>query len=209
LADAPDPLAGPAHRLLRGKNHTVDTIEALRARRSIGKLDGDVPDAELRELIELATWAPNHKLTEPWRFTVLRGAARERLGALWAQIAGRETELSGEMRDELMRRTAFKPLRAPVIVAVSVRTDEKPVTAIEDFAAASAAVQNMLLAAHARGFGAIWRTGELAYRDEIKTFLGLDPTDRIVAFVYLGRPAMTAPPPRPRALEGAITVLDA
>jgi nitroreductase len=67
----------------------------------------------------------------------------------------------------------------------------------------------MLLAAHARGFGAIWRTGELAYRDEIKTFLGLDPTDRIVAFVYLGRPAMTAPPPRPRALEEAITVLDA
>jgi nitroreductase len=57
----------------------VDTIEALRARRSIGKLDGDVPEAELRELIELATWAPNHKLTEPWRFTVLRGAARERL----------------------------------------------------------------------------------------------------------------------------------
>jgi nitroreductase len=99
------------------------------------------------------------------------------------------------MRDELMRRTAFKPLRAPVIVAVSVRTDEKPVRAVEDFAAASAAVQNMLLAAHARGLGAIWRTGELAYRDEIKTFLGLDPTDRIVGFVYLGRPAMTAPPP--------------
>jgi nitroreductase len=187
----------------------VDAIEVMRARRSIGKLDGDVPDADLRELIELATWAPNHKLTEPWRFTVLRGAARERLGALWAGLVGRETEFTGERREELMRRTAFKPMRAPVIVAVSVRTDESPVRAIEDFAAASAAVQNMLLAAHARGFGAIWRTGDVAYRDEIKTFLGIDLTDRIVGFVYLGRPAATAPPPRPRAVDEVTRILDA
>jgi nitroreductase len=187
----------------------VDTIEALRGRRSIGKLEGDVSDAELRELIELATWAPNHKLTEPWRFTVLRGAARERLGALWAELVGRESEFVGEQREELMRRTAFKPLRAPVIVAVSVRTDEHPVRAAEDFAAASAAVQNMLLAAHANGLGAIWRTGDVAYRDEVKTFLGLDPSDRIVAFVYLGRPGMSAPPSRPRDVDSVTRVLDA
>jgi nitroreductase len=186
----------------------VDAIEALRGRRSIGKLDGDVPEAELRELIELATWAPNHKLTEPWRFTVLRGSARERFGTLWAEIVAAETELTGGQRDELMRRTAFKPLRAPVIVAVSVRTDQNAVRAVEDFAAASAAVQNMLIAAHALGLGAIWRTGDVAYRDEVKAFLGLDPADRIVGFVYLGRPAMTAPPARPRAVEEVTKVLD-
>jgi len=107
-----------------------------------------------------------------------------------------------------MRRTAFKPLRAPVIVAVSVRTDQNAVRAVEDFAAASAAVQNMLIAAHARGLGAIWRTGDVAYRDDVKAFLGLDPADRIVGFVYLGRPAMTAPPARPRAVEEVTKVLD-
>jgi len=187
----------------------LDVIEALRERRSIGKLDGDVSEADLRELIEFATWAPNHKLSEPWRFTVLRGAARERFGALWAELAGRETDLTGEQRDEFLRRTAFKPMRAPVIVAVSVRTNEQPVRAVEDFAAASAAVQNMLLGAHAKGLGAIWRTGEVAYWDEVKTFLGIDPTDRIVGFVYVGRPAMTAPPARPRALDAVIRVLDA
>ncbi len=186
----------------------MDTIEALRGRRSVGKLGGDVSEEVLRELIELATLAPNHKMTEPWRFTVLRGAARERFGAVWAEIAGRKTELTGEQRIELMRGAAAKALRAPVIVAVSVRTDGDPVRAVEDFAAASAAVQNMLLAAHARGLGAIWRTGDVAYRHEVKTFLGLDSGDRIVAFVYLGEPTMPAPQPKPRALDAVVRFVD-
>jgi nitroreductase len=186
----------------------MDAIEALRARRSIGKLEGDVSEAEVRELVELATLAPNHKLTEPWRFTVLRGAARERLGAVWAEFVGRETEFQGEQREELLSRTASKPLRAPVIVAVSVRTDANPVRATEDFAATSAAVENMLVGAHASGLGAIWRTGAVAYRDEIKAFLGLEASDRIVAFVYLGQPAMSVPPPRPRAVDGVMRVME-
>ena len=185
----------------------MEAIEALRGRRSIGKLEGDVSEAEVRELIELAVLAPNHKLTEPWRFTILRGAARERLGAVWADFVGRETEVRGEQREELLRRTAAKPLRAPVIVAVSVRTDADPVRAIEDFAAASAAVENLLIAAHAGGLGAIWRTGDVAYRDEVKAFLELDPADKIVAFVYLGQPAMSPPPPRSRDLDAVVRIM--
>ncbi len=185
----------------------MDVIEALRGRRSIGKLGGDVADAEIWELIELAAWAPNHKLTEPWRFSVLRGAARERLGSVWAAVTAAETSMEGTQREELIRREAAKPLRAPVIVIVSVRTDPDGVLATEDFAAASAAVQNLLLAAHAKGLGAIWRTGKMAYRAETNAFLELDPSDRIVGFVYLGQPAMEPPPAKPRDLAGIVRVL--
>jgi nitroreductase len=186
----------------------MDLIDALRSRRSIKQLEGDVSDADLRELIELATWAPNHRMTEPWRFTILRGAARDRFGALGAEILGRDSNLTGEAREIALRREAGKALRAPVIVAVSTRTDADPVIAEEDFAATAAAVQNMLLAAPARGYGAMWRTGDLAHRSETKAFLGLDPSDRIVAFVYVGKPVDSAPAPRPREVEGVIRRLD-
>jgi nitroreductase len=90
------------------------------------------------------------------------------------------------------------------VIVASVRTDFDPVVAAEDFAATAAAVQNLLLAAHARGLGAIWRTGEMAYRSEIREHLGLERGDRIVAFIYLGRPAMEPPQARPRTLEGVL-----
>jgi nitroreductase len=185
----------------------MDLLEALRTRRSIGKLGGEVSDAEVRELVEAAIWAPNHRLTEPWRFTVLRGAARERLGHAWAALAAGESTLEGERLEAFLAREAAKPLRAPVVIVVSARTDPDPVVAAEDFAATAAAVQNLLLAAHALGLGAIWRTGEMAFRREIAEHLGLDPGDRIVAFVYLGRPVMEVPQGRPRTLDGVLRFL--
>ena len=166
-------------------------MDAMRARRSIGKLDGDVDEALIRTLLEAAVLAPNHRLTEPWRFTVVRGEARERMGAIWAEASGSESE-------------ARKPLRAPVLIAVSVRTDADAVIAEEDFAATAAAVENLLLAATAHGLGAIWRTGAMVARPEIKAFLELEESDRIVAIVYLGQPAMDAPPAKPRQFESVV-----
>ena len=177
----------------------ADVLDALRARRSIGKLEGDVSDERIRALIQAAVWAPNHRLTEPWRFVVLRGAARERLGRAWGEAAAEKAALRGEEREAVVRREASKLMRAPALIVVATRTDADPVVAIEDFAATAAAVQNLLLAAHALDLGAIWRTGELAYAPEVKAHLGLDPADRIVAIVYVGRPGME--PPKGQARE--------
>jgi len=182
----------------------MDVLEALRTRRSIGKVEGDVSDDEVRKLVEAALWAPNHRLTEPWRFTVLRGAARDRLGDVWAGVVARRTALEGEAREALLRAEARKPLRAPVLVVVSVRTDPDPIVAAEDFAAGAAAVQNLLLAAWAAGLGGMWRTGEMAYNGEVKASLGLEESDRIVAIVYLGRLAMEPPAARARQLEPVV-----
>jgi nitroreductase len=186
----------------------VDVLKALRSRRSIGKLGGDVSDDEIRTLVEAGLWAPNHKLTNPWRFTVVRGDARVRLGAYWAELLADAPLEGGVDRASFLAKEARKPTRAPVLIAVSTRTDADPVRAAEDFAAASAAVQNVLLAAHALGLGAIWRTGPMAYRAEINAFLGLEADDRIVGFVYVGRPGMAPPTPQPRDVDAYLRFLD-
>jgi len=185
----------------------VDAIEAIATRRSIGKVSGDISDAVMRELVALALCAPNHKLTAPWRFTILRGDARVRLGNLWADLAAALPLPAGVEREAYLAKEARKPTRAPVLLVTSTRTDLDPVAAAEDFAATAAATQNVLLAAHARGLGAVWRTGEMAYHAQINAFLGLAASDRIVGIVYLGLPAMDAPRARERDVDAVLHVL--
>lgn len=160
--------------------------ELIRGRRSIGRSEGEPSRAIITELIEAATWAPNHHLTEPWKFTVLTGDARRDLGDFWAKTRAAELALQAEKRDGFVQGESQKPLRAPVLIIVSTRTDADAVVAEEDFAATSAAVQNLLIAAEERNLAAMWRTGDLAYHPKVKEYLGLDATDKIVAVVYLG-----------------------
>jgi nitroreductase len=186
----------------------MDVMEALRTRRSIGKLGGDVTDAQVRTLVEAGLWAPNHKLTNPWTFTIVRGDARERLGRFWAGTLQEATLPPGVEREAFLTKEARKPLRAPVLIVVSSRTDSDHVRALEDFAAASAAVQNVLLAAHALGLGAIWRTGDMAFSEAVNEHLGLAASDRIVGIVYVGAPAMPAPSPPPRDVDSYVRILE-
>jgi nitroreductase len=182
----------------------VNVDDAIRGRRSVAMADGDVDASQIRELIELATWAPNHRLTEPWTFTVIAGEERRRLAERWATIAADAQALEGEAREASMQRDIAKVSRAPVLVVVSTRVDPDPVVADEDFAATAAAVQNLLLGAYAHGIGAMWRTGRMTRDPAIKEHLGLDPADRIVAIVYLGRPAARTVPGRPREVDARI-----
>src|SRR5207244_3779397 len=106
--------------------------------------------------------APNHRLTEPWRFVVFAGDARLELGEAMARVQAANSDTLPTPGD--LERTRAKPLRAPVVIAVAVEPSPGPrVVEMEEVAAGAAAVQNMLLAAHALGLGAIWRTGDAAY----------------------------------------------
>jgi nitroreductase len=181
------------------KANTGEAITAaIRTRRSVGRSEGEPSPDAIRELIETATWAPNHHLTQPWTFTVVRGRARADLGNFWARTRADELGLAGAQREGFVAGESQKPLRAPVLVIVSARTDDDPVVAVEDFAATAAAVQNLLLAATARGYAAMWRTGDMAYHPKIKEFLGLDVRERIVAVVYLGERGTVEPRPPER-----------
>lgn len=179
-----------------------DPMELLLTRRSVGRVRADpVPRALVEEILAAAVQAPNHHLTQPWRFVVLTGAARRRVGEAHAEAVRRKRPDCG---DDVIAREAARLERAPVVIACLVTGDgADPVTAREDRDAVAAAIQNLLLAAHARGLATMWRTGEIVDEPEVQASLGLGPADAIVGFVYVGV-ADVAPPPRQRRPVGEV-----
>lgn len=176
----------------------MDVLEAIRTRRSVGHVRPEPPPrALIEQIIEAATWAPNHRLTEPWRFFVLAGEARVALGETMARSKVGPPTDDDPGQTEAFNRIKAKPLRAPVIVAVAVEPRSGPkVVEIEEVAAGAAAVQNLLLAAHALGLAAIWRTGDPAYDPAVKALFGLSERAHLLGFVYLGYPAGASAPAR-------------
>lgn len=164
---------------MSGRGHPV--LEAIATRRSVGRVALDpLPRETVARLVEAALRAPNHGLTRPWRFVVLTGDAR--------------AEVSPRLE------------RAPVVIVAIARPADDPVQAREDRDAVAAGVQNMLLAAHALGLGAMWRTGPLAEDPAARDALRLVPGEAIVAYVYVGRPPDgPAPPPTPRPAVDEVT----
>ncbi len=172
----------------------MDAIEALTSRRSPPKLVDPAPDdAALEAMLGAAMRAPDHGRLRPWRFIVLKGAARERLGSVLADAL--KARAPG-VPDDVLARERQKPLRSPlmVVVAAELHEDHK-IPVVEQLLAAGAATQNIMLAAHAMGYGAMWRTGDGAYDAHVKEALGLKASDAIVGFLYLGTPAGRTPIP--------------
>ena len=148
----------------------MDLDELIRTRRT-HKVYGPEPlDREtLDELFELARWAPNHNLTNPWRFRVLGPEALERL----KEAAGPEA--------------APKLDRAPTLVVASVVQCGDPVTDEEDFAAAANAVYIVLLGAHAMGLGSYWRTPGVLRTPEGRAACGIPDGEAVLGLIHLGR----------------------
>jgi nitroreductase len=172
----------------------MDVLEVIRTRRSIGAVSPELPPREvIEEILEAATWAPNHRLTEPWRFTVLAGSAREAFGEVMAKSKVARLVEEGLPWQADFDRAKAKALRAPVIIVLAVKPQIGPkVVEIEEISAGAAAIQNMLLTAHALGLGAIWRTGDACYSAEVKAFLGLEESAHLLGFVYLGYPTASS-----------------
>jgi nitroreductase len=156
----------------------MDVSEAIHSRRT-HKVFASEPVARdvLDELFELARWAPNHHLTNPWRFRVLGPESLERL----KQAAGPEA--------------AGKLDRAPTLVAVTAVRSEDPVQDEEDLLATASATYALLLAAHARGLAGYWRTPGVLRTDAGLAALGIAPDERFVGLVHLGRPRQDKEPP--------------
>jgi len=167
----------------------MDMLEVIHTRHSISKVKPDpVPRELVEKLLEAAVQAPNHYRNRPWRFIVLSGAGRERLGEVMAQSIKNQKP---DLPDTALEVERAKPLRAPVLIAVGVDKAADPrVPEIEDICAVAAAVENLLLAAHSLGLGAMWRTGPAARDPLVKHFLGLAPDQHLLAFVYIGHPDM-------------------
>jgi nitroreductase len=161
-------------------------LDLLLTRRSVGKLRADpIPRELIEQMLEAATMAPNHHLTQPWRFVVLGGEARRAVGDAHAAAVAR---VKRDAAPEALQREAARLERAPVVIACVVSGGAPDhVQAREDRDAVAAAVQNLLLAAHGLGLAAIWRTGAMVDEPEVRDALGVAGADAVVAFVYVGR----------------------
>jgi nitroreductase len=182
----------------------LEVDRAIETRRSVGRVKQDpVPRELVEKVLESAVHAPNHKITEPWRFHVFAGKGRGDLARARAELAKVQAEGEGE-EEELaagrISRERKKAFRAPVVIAVISRGGRDEVETLENYAACAAAVQNMQLTAHALGLATIWRTGAQAYHPYMRDFFGLEDDDKIVAYLYLGYPDMDE---RPRRRESA------
>jgi nitroreductase len=161
-------------------------IQTIRSRRSIRKMRSDKSPSreQVKAIIEAATWAPNHHMTEPWRFVVIAGEERNKLGEALAEA------LIGEFPDtpkEKIELERTKPLSAPVILTLISATKAGPkVVEQEELIAAGAALQNILLSAHAIGLSTMVRTGAHSYSGRMRRFLALGDGERLVGMVYLG-----------------------
>ena len=134
----------------------MKTLEAIHSRSSIGKLSDQLPSREqIEELLDAAVRAPNHHVTEPWRFFVVAGDARAELGDLMADLLAKSLDdPTSERAQNRLRQERSKPLRAPVLILVAVNPNrEGKAIEAEEITATAAAVQNILLAAHDMGLG--------------------------------------------------------
>jgi nitroreductase len=185
----------------------MEAIECILTRRSAGRLAEPAPaDGDLDVLLGAAMAAPDHGRLRPWRFVVIRGPGLQRLGDVFAKAhAAREPDADAEA----LERTRRKPLRAPLIVAVVSSPKPSPkVPGWEQVASAAAAAQNLTLAAHALGYGCMWRTGWYGEAPEVREHLGLGAGDSVIAWVYLGTtPEGARPAPRPDTDPSMLTVL--
>lgn len=172
----------------------MDAIEAIRSRTSVKRFSNRAVEREkIEQLLDAGVQAPNHHKVRPWRFVVVSGEAREKMGAIMAEVFRQKFPSAPP---EAVQKEAAKSLRSPVIIAVAVDKPAEPrVLEVENVCAAAAACENMLLAAQALGLGGHWRTGDSAHAPEMKRFLGFAEDQELIAFLYIGYPEVVALPP--------------
>jgi nitroreductase len=169
----------------------VQLEQAIRTRRTHKAFGSEpVERATLQELLDLARWAPNHHLTNPWRFRVLGPGALARLKA----AAGPES--------------AAKLDRAPTLVAISVLRSGDPVTDEEDLCAAACAAYIVLLAAHDRGLAGYWRTPAVLRTQEGARALGIGDDEHAIGLLHLGPPRQDQRTPERAPADDVVRWLD-
>ncbi|MCU0311751.1 MAG: nitroreductase [Acidimicrobiales bacterium] len=166
-------------------------------RRSNLRVDPDrpVPAELLDRLCRLASWAPNHHRTAPWRFCAVTGDGRHAIGEALAE----DLLEAGEDHAAKIAKARTKYTRAPVVLVVASAAGSDPVTTAENRDAVAAAVQTLLLGATAAGLATLWSTGAAARSRRIIELCGFSGDDTLVGLVYLGWPVSepTAPAERP------------
>ena len=178
--------------------------DAIHARRSVKELaDLPVTREQIEALLDAAVQAPNHRLTEPWRFYVLGPEARRAYGAVLGARKAKRVDDSAAAA-EVARKVVEKHAALPAMIAVSVVLADDPEIREEDFAATWMAIENLSLAAVAMGLGTHLKTGAVMADPAARAAVGVPEGERIVATLEIGVPA-SVPPPRARKPAAELT----
>ena len=173
-------------------------------RRTVKKFqDKSISTELLSELLEVASWAPNHKLREPWRFIIYNGKGKEVLGNVMAEIASKGAKMKKGPEEMKKHYEAI-----PAHILVVMPEDPQPFVREEDYAATCALIQNFQLAAWERGIGVFWKTDAFLTLPEFREAVGVCPGEKIAAILHVGY-IDTVPKPRKRtAIDKKLTVID-
>ena len=151
-----------------------------------------VDDAIIHQMLENANWAPTHKLTEPWRFTVFTGKGLSTFAGLQASVYKNAAGVN--FKEENYQKLLTTPLLASHVISIGMkRHAEKNIPEFEEIAAVACAVQNMYLTAAAYGIGCYWTTGGVTNNEAAKPFFDLDTADKLMGFLYAGVIAVPSP----------------
>lgn len=159
-----------------------------------------VDDAIVTQILENATWAPNHGLTEPWKFVVFTGEGLQKLATFQAELYKQE---AGEnFKEVTYQNLSTNPLKASHVIALCLKRDpNKKFPEQEEVCAVACAVQNMYLTMTAYGLGGYWTTGGVTYKKSAKKFFGLGEDDKLLGFFYLAHIGVPSPDSKRKPLQ--------
>jgi nitroreductase len=167
----------------------VGVLEAIQSRRSIKRFtDREVSREQIEELIAAAVQAPNHRLTQPWRFYVLGPEARQAYGTALGKRKAKKAA-DPEQARQVIDKVAQEHRSLPAMIAVAVTQAEDPEIREEDYAASYMAIENLALAAQSMGLGTHVKSGAVLNDPEARAAVGAADGERVVATIHLGQPA--------------------
>lgn len=178
------------------KERPMAVLNHLLSRSSTDMLAEPAPQgAVLEDILATAMRAPDHGRLRPWRYVLVRGAARLRLAELIvAGMKARDPDVPAAKIEK--RRTRFSTMPLTIALGMHVRPDDK-IPVIEQEMAVAAAAMNILNALHATGFGGVWVTGDMTYDPAVAAALGFTAPHRLAGFLFVGTPDPSRPlPPR-------------
>ena len=190
---------------------TIDEIIRLRRTTKPVAMNGKkIPDGVVRELLELADWAPTHAFTEPWYFAVYAGDGVQQFGKDHAEMYRANTPPERFATATYEKLETMGKLASHAIILCMKRGDNPKIPEIEELVAASCAAQNILLGAAARELAVYWGSGGMTFHPAMKEYLGLGEADKVLGYLYLGYAdnAVLAPGRRLRPLSEKIRWVD-
>jgi nitroreductase len=185
--------------------HIIQTRRTTKPFMMNGK---QIPEDQLKALLQLANWAPTHGLTEPWHFVVYAGEKVKEFCRQHADLYQQYIPVEKFVPEKYEKLAQMGDLASHVVIAIMQRGKLPAIPVLEEIAAAACAVQNMLLGATALGIASYWGSGGMAYHPAMKTFLKLQEEDLVLGIIYLGYSDKVLTGHRNSPIHAKITYID-